>query len=294
MGGGTLAGRRGTGGGRGPSPRGRGNPAKAARNRLALGAIPAWAGEPLAVYQPHPLIWGHPRVGGGTPWRPTRASGPSGPSPRGRGNHQHHWPDGGSAGAIPAWAGEPGRLPIGGVAKTGHPRVGGGTAKEATGKAWLPGPSPRGRGNPPVRGHRRVTAGAIPAWAGEPGSSDQAAPASGGHPRVGGGTADIGRLWIGPYGAIPAWAGEPSMVPTCSATLRGHPRVGGGTPRRNLLRSRLWGPSPRGRGNRARRKQAHLPLGAIPAWAGEPPVGSLAYTVDRGHPRVGGGTRSSC
>src|SRR5208283_3222240 len=68
------------------------------------------------------------------------------------------------------------------------------------------------------------------------------------------------------------------------------PRVGGGTLRRWRGTPTAVGPSPRGRGNRLERLDRPIPLGAIPAWAGEPWSGQACPADRRGHPRVGGGT----
>ena len=50
------------------------------------------------------------------------------------------------------------------------------------------------------------------------------------------------------------------------------------------------GPSPRGRGNRARRKVLLLDEGSIPAWAGKPYLDRIERDAGVVHPRVGGET----
>ena len=135
-------------------------------------------------------------------------------------------------------------------------------------------------------------------------------------------------------GSIPAWAGEPPSTRSPDRAVWVYPRVGGGTPGRigteqvsgvyprvgggtwETLRDFFKGSglSPRGRGNRtvhllsagcrsipawagepnlgtrlwagAKNRQQ---VGSIPAWAGEPSTGHPVLAT-RVYPRVGGGT----
>ncbi len=253
---------------------------------------------------------GHPRVGGGTRETLDRPCRTSGPSPRGRGNPSASPASARQRGAIPAWAGEPMRWAISWPVQRGHPRVGGGTHVTRTARLPTRGPSPRGRGNPVGQHLAQPSDGAIPAWAGEPRGQAAARRQQQGHPRVGGGTcwarsaaapstgpsprgrgnpADqlVGRALLG---AIPAWAGEPPGRHTPWRSGWGHPRVGGGTLVEAAAITISQGPSPRGRGNRRRGGTDRHEGGAIPAWAGEPPVGARRAGQVEGHPRVGGGT----
>ncbi len=134
--------------GPGPSPRGRGNLSQIFRRCPDAGAIPAWAGELLAVSPNESWTRGHPRVGGGTLWHRLWRGVTGGPSPRGRGNRQIRQRRRGNRGAIPAWAGEPASQGSNTAARWGHPRVGGGTYVAGSLSTLLAGPSPRGRGNP--------------------------------------------------------------------------------------------------------------------------------------------------
>ncbi len=199
-----------------------------------------------------------------------------GPSPRGRGNRRLDHLRREGRGAIPAWAGEPADSRVSDNIPRGHPRVGGGTRCPIAAMAADAGPSPRGRGNrQPL--HRTTTGyRAIPAWAGEPSRRRPARCSAGGHPRVGGGTRDLierGHLAPGPsprgrgnhrlraqqrqrVGAIPAWAGEPQEDRLECDVWAGHPRVGGGTGQPWWKTRPALGPSPRGRGNPARRLAA--------------------------------------
>ncbi len=310
VGGGTLGRRQQARGLPGPSPRGRGNRHRRIQQRRRVGTIPAWAGEPNDTSVAAICRGDHPRVGGGTYKRAKLFVSLRGPSPRGRGNRfgmPIHDP---LSGTIPAWAGEPGHIhPLSRVERD-HPRVGGGTGNDLLWRRCGRGPSPRGRGNHRRRGHKRVLAGTIPAWAGEPRSEGYRGSASGDHPRVGGGTENEtsptcptwgpsprGRgnpkkhpLVASIIGTIPAWAGEPPT--TCSTGPLGgdHPRVGGGTDVWPVYICQIQGPSPRGRGNHRPQKPRRPGAGTIPAWAGEPRAGKIFLVRDRDHPRVGGGT----
>ncbi len=178
---------------------------------------------------------------------------------------------------------------------TGHPRVGGETRSTASLPSLPPGPSPRGRGNLCGAFHRHGWRGAIPAWAGKPGSA--ARPYSGrwGHPRVGGETlrsSYAASLLAGPSPrgrgnrdvrhhappfrrAIPAWAGKPGAPLAQRRLRRGHPRVGGETQRVTRWQQADQGPSPRGRGNRIALSPQFTERRAIPAWAGKPGMAAI-------------------
>ena len=111
----------------GPSPRGRGNQVAVLDDRDEARSIPAWAGKPRGRSR-HVLVPEvHPRVGGETPGQPSQYATVVGPSPRGRGNHQHHEEHVRLQRSIPAWAGKP--LVLFPCAADGgvHPRVGGET-----------------------------------------------------------------------------------------------------------------------------------------------------------------------
>ena len=74
-------------------------------------SIPAWAGEPG---KDEPLAQSnavYPRVGGGTRLLIESAHSVMGLSPRGRGNRTWSLSPGSYDRSIPAWAGEPPRLP---------------------------------------------------------------------------------------------------------------------------------------------------------------------------------------
>ena len=132
------------------------------------GSIPAWAGKPDSCRRRSIVVEVHPRVGGETPWPVALLT------PKSR----------------------------------VHPRVGGETRTLGPGRAYLDGPSPRGRGNPESTAHsnrQRVhprVGGETFVRAGHGATRV--------HPRVGGETP--GRPFLiatDPAGSIPAWAGKP-------------------------------------------------------------------------------------
>ena len=113
----------------GLSPRMRGNRPRGWRGRRDCRSIPAYAGEPQAVYQRRMMLEVYPRVCGGT-IPPGHSPCPrAGLSPRMRGNPvggSNIAPDGRS---IPAYAGEPHPDKARGAACQVYPRVCGGTQR---------------------------------------------------------------------------------------------------------------------------------------------------------------------
>ena len=277
--------------GKGLSPRVRGNPFQVEEIPLAVGSIPACAGEPA---QRSATRWRwrvYPRVCGGTIELNTKLVEGAGLSPRVRGN-----PRSGSAG---------------GRGRGVYPRVCGGTA----GSSWAAfrqwGLSPRVRGNRSNGCAKPTPQGSIPACAGEPRLRGGRPCAGRVYPRVCGGTrARPGRRrrlgGLSPrvrgnrrqhevesagFGSIPACAGEPLTRTVRGDSERVYPRVCGGTFSMRAMRFRRKGLSPRVRGNRAPRVRALWWRGSIPACAGEPASSPPARLRDRVYPRVCGGTR---
>ena len=110
----------------GLSPRGRGSPQTISLNIIALGSIPAWAGEPHLFKPINRNARVYPRVGGGAQKLGASGERIEGLSPRGRGSPRGALLALLRCGSIPAWAGEPlpfiTCFPVSGV----YPRVGGG------------------------------------------------------------------------------------------------------------------------------------------------------------------------
>ena len=171
----------------GPSPRGRGSPRRVDAHQYRRRSIPAWAGEPPRSRHRPGCRWVHPRVGGGARRRAEYFLLCEGPSPRGRGSRRDQIRCDSWHGSIPAWAGEPLIAQTEGGAAGVHPRVGGGANIRVGDTGGLRGPSPRGRGSRAAPPGRDRLGGSIPAWAGEPAGRCWPWPASGVHPRVGGG-----------------------------------------------------------------------------------------------------------
>ena len=92
-------------------------------------------------------------------------------------------------------------------------------------------------------------------------------------------------------GSIPACAGEPASSSASARVGRVYPRVCGGTFRRQRIRIRIPGLSPRVRGNPPDNPSAAAAAWAsIPACAGEPPRGGQNAPASDVYPRVCGGT----
>ncbi len=234
----------------GLSPRGRGNLPLCLAPPGGRRSIPAWAGEPLRIYERLSADEVYPRVGGGTAQCAASRPTTGGLSPRGRGNQGYTARRPRCTRSIPAWAGEPGPSMVRWGHPTVYPRVGGGTDCALTPLPLVPGLSPRGRGNHIALSCVEAVYRSIPAWAGEPRRPPAGCPSAPVYPRVGGGTgaadtAQSGNGGLSPRGrgnpgrrpgagnrkgSIPAWAGEPITPGSRQAFSLVYPRVGGGTP----------------------------------------------------------------
>ena len=255
---------------RGLSPRVRGNRTHNINARLALGSIPARAGEP--DWRGVNALWQrvYPRACGGTQSTISDAGRISGLSPRVRGNPLTAPRTAAGRGSIPARAGEPIAGPFSASAVAVYPRACGGTGKSRAVRMIMPGLSPRVRGNP-LRGiSKELNEGSIPARAGEPRSW---IPASGWervYPRACGGTSRASRSPTKSCGlsprvrgnqivrvkrrpqnrSIPARAGEPHPIPLSAHSMKVYPRACGGTLNSRSNNIEHEGLSPRVRGNR--------------------------------------------
>ena len=132
----------------GLSPRVRGNPLTVYSKVVAVGSIPACAGEPPGRQTSDVLDTVYPRVCGGTVVSSASASAKSGLSPRVRGNPSV---------CISDMA--PSRV---------YPRVCGGTSPLGSASTPTTGLSPRVRGNRVTMGQAEQRGRSIPACAGEP------------------------------------------------------------------------------------------------------------------------------
>ena len=274
----------------GLSPRVRGNPLEGVLRAVAIGSIPACAGEPERGEpgQRHAAVY--PRVCGGTVPRDQLRRARGGLSPRVRGNPMCSPSPAYRRRSIPACAGEPGPTPSMRKGTAVYPRVCGGIGLVAQIVTRGGGLSPRVRGNlaEPGRDHRPV--GSIPACAGEPSTRWAGWRTAAVYPRVCGGTgiAELGRYayrglsprvrgnparLLPPTAcprSIPACAGEPGTSHFLPKGDVVYPRVCGGTPGGCGDARDARGLSPRVRGNLTAQLPEILVTGSIPACAGEP------------------------
>ena len=178
-----------TPGGRGLSPRVRGNLARRMAQAVLCWSIPACAGEPPGQSSGGWLAAVYPRVCGGTASPTWPAALSPGLSPRVRGNHLANPAAACCGRSIPACAGEPlslsGSLALAEV----YPRVCGGTRLRPGRPAPRSGLSPRVRGNLYHDIWGKPESGSIPACAGEPIRPTRLGPRKSVYPRVCGGTA---------------------------------------------------------------------------------------------------------
>ena len=231
-------------------------------------------------------------------------------SPRMRGNHDATGELRDRDGSIPAHAGEPPRSILASTSPRVYPRACGGTSQQIALDLQRAGLSPRMRGNPTAGPARCSRRGSIPAHAGEPRSSRRSRICGWVYPRACGGTdGDMrqggGHLGLSPRmrgnrpsspgccaccGSIPAHAGEPLRSEQGPDGKRVYPRACGGTPGGRVDGVRVSGLSPRMRGNRVPIHLLPLPVGSIPAHAGEPRVSWALNVRSRVYPRACGGT----
>ena len=274
----------------GLSPRTRGNQPLAAVADLAVGPIPADAGEPARSSISTSGDRAYPRGRGGTRHHRTRSKRGPGLSPRTRGNHRRAPGDLALSGPIPADAGEPLAYDSAADIIGAYPRGRGGTPRQRRRWRQSMGLSPRTRGNHQVGRSQNGASGPIPADAGEPSRALGCARGSGAYPRGRGGTsqfpaADYRPLGLSPRtrgnpsydididGAlrpIPADAGEPPSPCWPPIPRRAYPRGRGGTRHSAEAVSMIRGLSPRTRGNLSRVVVPNDQCGPIPADAGEP------------------------
>ena len=238
--------------GAGLSPRVRGNQAPFCVRHPPDRSIPACAGEPDTGGRVAVFRGVYPRVCGGTGVMLLTGLGPSGLSPRVRGNPHVQVDNDLHERSIPACAGEPPGISHAAVSSQVYPRVCGGTGSLETGTGLHKGLSPRVRGNRPPSSWRGISGRSIPACAGEPCLPRERSTSPGVYPRVCGGTLSVqnrgapsrglsprvrgnrahAKLRVAQAGSIPACAGEPSPCFSAPWPMTVYPRVCGGTHRR--------------------------------------------------------------
>ena len=195
-----------------------------------------------------------------------------------------------SARSIPAHAGEPPQLPRRRTRARVYPRPRGGAATDAQATSSIRGLSPPTRGSQPRQKCVVVRDGSIPAHAGEPTLAIPPSRIRRVYPRPRGGagvlTVDAScvkglspptrgsrevalRVPLHPR-SIPAHAGEPRPVSRRTTGNWVYPRPRGGATLTLELANGKTGLSPPTRGSRSPKEPDLLPVGSIPAHAGEP------------------------
>ena len=274
---------------KGLSPRLRGNGRDRDSSHEGQGSIPALAGERSGRRKLHWHARVYPRACGGTSIEYPTLSCRLGLSPRLRGNASSRKKLPILSGSIPALAGE--RESPRFVFSRGkvYPRACGGTSRATCGNGRGEGLSPRLRGNALLTPSPSISAGSIPALAGErqmvrhlrmqigvyPRACGGTVPgcrmllfAAGLSPRLRGNGMQIG-LRTPSKGSIPALAGErPGHIRT-GYGYRVYPRACGGTMRCPGATCVATGLSPRLRGNVGCCRYFSIGCGSIPALAGE-------------------------
>ena len=295
---------------RGLSPRARGNPAEPQAPGAGEGPIPASAGQPGHRGAEEGLQGAYPRERGATQsmWKRTMPS--AGLSPRARGNLTVAVSSGVLKGPIPASAGQPPPLLQPARVIWAYPRERGATPLAHGDRGFGGGLSPRARGNQGTVLLPGSPWGPIPASAGQPALRLQVSPADRAYPRERGATADcVGRPFsaggLSPrargnlthaavkkseQGPIPASAGQPLWPPSRDSDSQAYPRERGATVMCLVITLCRLGLSPRARGNRPVVDVGRLPLGPIPASAGQPPWQDLTPWARRAYPRERGAT----
>ena len=274
----------------GLSPLARGNHDWLAVFELAVGSIPACAGEPVPSGRSARKSRVYPRLRGGTTSLRGGDAASKGLSPLARGNLPDPARRTAAQGSIPACAGEPPLKIRVEQQRRVYPRLRGGTASIRCATSSGRGLSPLARGNRAAAWLTRPRSGSIPACAGEP--TPSCCPSSGArvYPRLRGGTrrgashglplpglSPLARGNLeraaqcrGREGSIPACAGEPAHLHGPNCSTRVYPRLRGGTNQSLKIIVGHWGLSPLARGNRRLLAAARAQPGSIPACAGEP------------------------
>ena len=180
----------------------------------------------------------------------------------------------------------------------------------STSPTWLPGLSPRMRGNLAATTECRCRERSIPAYAGEPRHQRNPRPTQRVYPRVCGGTTRWHHIAAAVLGlsprmrgnplkggggyetlrSIPAYAGEPDRLMNVHRIITVYPRVCGGTVPSTIRHASSGALSPRMRGNRTVGGSLPRSPRSIPAYAGEPASASARSRSSRVYPRVCGGT----
>ena len=231
-------------------------------------------------------------------------------SPLARGNRRLSGPCCRGKGPIPARAGQPGAAALLAALPGAYPRSRGATRQPGRPIFCNRGLSPLARGNLNACRWNHADRGPIPARAGQPASRPARRPMNGAYPRSRGatdaGSASLGQspglspLARGNLGLagdqrggqrpIPARAGQPSPSDGPAACSRAYPRSRGATEAFAGISRPCRGLSPLARGNQPREPASRLPMGPIPARAGQPPWPGQSRSLLGAYPRSRGAT----
>ncbi len=151
------------------------------------GSIPAHAGEPICLILCALRDWVYPRACGGARSAASSSRRSRGLSPRMRGSLERAFRDHAGVGSIPAHAGEPRPAAPPRRRSRVYPRACGGACIAHYLRHGFQGLSPRMRGSQAYEQEQRLTAGSIPAHAGEPARTSPMAKSMGVYPRACGG-----------------------------------------------------------------------------------------------------------
>ena len=275
------------------------------------GSIPAHAGEPF---------WGcceqwnegvYPRPRGGAIFGILIAIVLSGLSPPTRGSHHNEVESLANLRSIPAHAGEPAIEDRVFVQAGVYPRPRGGAVFGRVAEALHLGLSPPTRGSPLSATVAGAVAGSIPAHAGEPSTPSRCYSPAMVYPRPRGGAGRAARGRTARHGlspptrgslvpnvplgagggSIPAHAGEPHCTVVWYFDRSVYPRPRGGAMYTTSSSASTWGLSPPTRGSLLALTYGAVPIGSIPAHAGEPSL-CLDFLAGIGvYPRPRGGAK---
>ena len=178
--------------------------------RSLTGSIPAHAGKPQRVYLSRFATRVYPRACGETSEFVQAAFARAGLSPRMRGNRVITRASVQKFGSIPAHAGKPAATVGRCLAPWVYPRACGETRRYGGTRLWLPGLSPRMRGNRGQPPHAPLHRGSIPAHAGKPRAVSAGAERLWVYPRACGETPAIERAHQRDGGLSPRMRGNPA------------------------------------------------------------------------------------
>ena len=292
----------------GSSPRLRGTRPFYSANPGTIGIIPALAGNTAHIRRHDGVSWDHPRACGEHAWSRRQCPRKQGSSPRLRGTQVHERGNRSHAGIIPALAGNTRLFASPSVWNGDHPRACGEHFRSFMKSFPDSGSSPRLRGTLALCLELVAMLGIIPALAGNTDVRVAQCHGCWDHPRACGehspGMPAMSPIWGSsprlrgtlrvPYrprlahGIIPALAGNTGIVMVELIAPGDHPRACGEHLIASINSSGVVGSSPRLRGTLRIRERGAIPMGIIPALAGNTASWTRLSCPQRDHPRACG------